>query len=354
VERIVLYIDDLDRCPPKRVVDVLEAVHLILALPLFVVVVAVDPRWLLQSLRLHYSELLASGAASAPPLAGSGGAWRDSDSWRSTPGHYLEKIIQVPFTLRPLTNSGVARLIGSLLPEPPVTVTATATMPVETVPTETTTSSAAPVEPEPVLPDAPAPPSPPVARAQALDLSPATLYSTEPERAFAALVARQLETPRAVKKFTNLYRLMRARLDEDSGELDRFLSVEGDNVPEYEAVLLLLGLIVAFPDDAAPFLLALGDLSPEAEADNQPWRAFVEALRRHRSDPWPALARFVAKVELTNANSSTREPFRRWALEVSRYSFTTGQEVFAKFGAAKAPRPMPSRASSARPGNGGA
>ncbi|MEZ5024500.1 MAG: P-loop NTPase fold protein [Chitinophagales bacterium] len=42
VERIVLYIDDLDRCPPKKVVEVLQAIHLILAFPLFVVVVGVD------------------------------------------------------------------------------------------------------------------------------------------------------------------------------------------------------------------------------------------------------------------------------------------------------------------------
>jgi hypothetical protein len=39
----VLYIDDLDRCPPRRVVEVLTAMQLLLALPLFVVVVAVDP-----------------------------------------------------------------------------------------------------------------------------------------------------------------------------------------------------------------------------------------------------------------------------------------------------------------------
>jgi hypothetical protein len=49
INRIVLYIDDLDRCPPERVVKVLQAVHLLLAFPLFVVVVAVDARWLAQS-----------------------------------------------------------------------------------------------------------------------------------------------------------------------------------------------------------------------------------------------------------------------------------------------------------------
>src|SRR5450756_256402 len=56
LERIVLYIDDLDRCPPRRVVDVLAAVNLLLALPLFVVV-AVDARWLLRSLAHHQRTL---------------------------------------------------------------------------------------------------------------------------------------------------------------------------------------------------------------------------------------------------------------------------------------------------------
>jgi hypothetical protein len=42
VRRVILYIDDLDRCPSDVVIKVLEAVHLLVALPLFVVVVAVD------------------------------------------------------------------------------------------------------------------------------------------------------------------------------------------------------------------------------------------------------------------------------------------------------------------------
>jgi len=57
VERIILYIDDLDRCEPDRVVEVLEAVHLLLAFRLFVVVVAVDPRWVLESLSIRYPHL---------------------------------------------------------------------------------------------------------------------------------------------------------------------------------------------------------------------------------------------------------------------------------------------------------
>jgi len=46
IERVILYIDDLDRCPPKIVVEVLQAIHLILSFELFVVVVGVDVRWI--------------------------------------------------------------------------------------------------------------------------------------------------------------------------------------------------------------------------------------------------------------------------------------------------------------------
>ena len=44
INRVVLYIDDLDRCPPDKVVEVLQAVHLLLSFPAFVAIVAVDAR----------------------------------------------------------------------------------------------------------------------------------------------------------------------------------------------------------------------------------------------------------------------------------------------------------------------
>jgi hypothetical protein len=57
LQRIVLYIDDLDRCSPKRVLDVLQAVNLLLTTDLFMVVVAVDPRWLIESLQSFHGEM---------------------------------------------------------------------------------------------------------------------------------------------------------------------------------------------------------------------------------------------------------------------------------------------------------
>jgi hypothetical protein len=97
--RIVLYIDDLDRCPPAKVVEVLEAVHLLLAFELFVVVVAVDSRWLSSALT---KELDALGDKNAGVN-------------RPTPQDYLEKIFQLPFWVQPLTNPGREQLIRGLL-----------------------------------------------------------------------------------------------------------------------------------------------------------------------------------------------------------------------------------------------
>ena len=99
VNRVVLYIDDLDRCPPAKVVEVLEAVHLLLAFELFVVVVAVDARWLSSALTTQLPALADEGASNGHP----------------TPNDYLEKIFQLPFCVRPLGEPGRAALVHGLL-----------------------------------------------------------------------------------------------------------------------------------------------------------------------------------------------------------------------------------------------
>jgi len=85
VSRIVLYVDDLDRCPPEKVTDVLQAIHLFLNFPLFVIIVSVDERWMSSSLETRYRKLL-TGKTSARP----------SD--------YLEKIFQIPYWTRPISR----------------------------------------------------------------------------------------------------------------------------------------------------------------------------------------------------------------------------------------------------------
>lgn len=108
IDRIVLYIDDLDRCSEDKVVKVLEAVHLLLAFKLFVVIVAVDSRWLLHSLRQHSTAFKAT-------TKGPGISDEEDTHWESTPLNYLEKIFQIPFYLRPMRARGFDRLVHSVI-----------------------------------------------------------------------------------------------------------------------------------------------------------------------------------------------------------------------------------------------
>ena len=78
--RIVLFVDNLDRCPQGVVVEVIEALQLLVKTNLFVAALAIDPRYITLSLEKYYGGILAP--KNAP-----------------TGIDFLEKIIQVPFSL---------------------------------------------------------------------------------------------------------------------------------------------------------------------------------------------------------------------------------------------------------------
>ncbi|ESA39127.1 wd-40 repeat-containing protein [Leptolyngbya sp. Heron Island J] len=86
--RVILYIDDLDRCPPDRVVDVLEAVQLLINTPLFVVVLSVDDRYITRALENVYKGILKRHGSPCGL-------------------DYLEKIIQIPYRTRPISSDGI-------------------------------------------------------------------------------------------------------------------------------------------------------------------------------------------------------------------------------------------------------
>lgn len=94
IDRIVLYIDDLDRCPDNLVVDVLEAVHLLLAFELFVVIVGVDSRWIQSSLKKKHSNI---------------------DDKNITSKQYIEKIFQIPFKIKNLATEDKQNLAKEVL-----------------------------------------------------------------------------------------------------------------------------------------------------------------------------------------------------------------------------------------------
>jgi hypothetical protein len=163
------------------------------------------------------------------------------------------------------------------------------------------------------------------AAAESLSSRPVTL--TQAEIAFAAEVATGLRTPRTVKKFTNLYRLLRAGLDE--GQLNSFLAGRGSEATEYQAVLILLAAIIGRPEDASSFLLAL---LTKIDSDTT-WQGLllssgIYGVGKNMRD-------FLASITPMGYDYDKWlcAPFKRWAPEVSRFSFTTGQEVFARVGA---------------------
>lgn len=166
IDRIVLYIDDLDRCAPDTVVRVLEAVHLLLALPLFVVVVGVDERWLRRSLAGRHSSDVPS------------------------PSAYLDKIFQLTYRLPHMTPERCAELLVA---------TARATQASPLVPDAGSTEPMDPSVPEsaPTVSDTP-------------DMI--SLVFTKDDLTRLDRVAPLVGTsPRTAKRFLNVYRLVRAR-----------------------------------------------------------------------------------------------------------------------------------------------
>jgi len=288
LERIVLYIDDLDRCPPRRVVEVLEAVHLMLALDLFVVVVAVDARWLIRSMEYHYRELFGPDTKSGTVNSVEAATSPDPAS----PVDYLDKIFQIPYVLAPSPPAAVASYLQSLLPAPaapPAAAPEAASSGYSGTEAASDGTAAAAADPQidgaghapaavaPEAADRPEPsppepePSPPerdraergdrltgtkdpaasradsqetAAAAATPDLRPRGLQVSQPEVEFLGRLGPVLPTPRAAKRLVNLYRLVRISIPE--ADLAAFAGT-GDGQSEYQFVQILLAILVGSP-----------------------------------------------------------------------------------------------------------
>ncbi len=98
LNRIVLYIDDLDRCKENRVVEVLEAVNLLMAFPLFVVVVGVDPKWVKIALEEKYKSQFI----------------KEEKTTEEKTNNYLEKIFQIPLHLKIANDGEIKKMLHKL------------------------------------------------------------------------------------------------------------------------------------------------------------------------------------------------------------------------------------------------
>jgi hypothetical protein len=329
VDRIVLFIDDLDRCPPDRVCDVLEAIHLILAFELFVVVVGVDVRWVTRALQKRYAGLLTTGH-------------RKEDL--ASPDDYLEKIFQVPFWINPLQAMGSRELVTGMLAKYPANTapvhtesTAADTGQGETktavgnvssdakveaispgVPAVTTPPSGPPATnlqaeqvttpepPEPLPPGTEAPPS------LAEDEKSAPITLTPGERKYILELSEfGGSSPRRLKRFINLYRILKSTVSQS--EVQEFLASSGEK-GDYKLALVLLAVLTGSPTLSSQLLRKLKRPGATLAAVLQGLTA--DGGAEHRS-AIGAITRFQSE----HPNAPTSAALNRWASVVARYNF---------------------------------
>ena len=88
--RLVIFVDDLDRCLPEKAVEVLEAIKLFLDVPGTVFVLGMDREVIRRGIESHYGAMLREGY------------FTDRHEIPINGDIYLQKMIQLPFNLPPL------------------------------------------------------------------------------------------------------------------------------------------------------------------------------------------------------------------------------------------------------------
>lgn len=374
IDRIILYIDDLDRCRAERVVEVLEAVHLLLALPLFVVVVGVDARWVEKALRGYHSDLWStSGNGDGVGTAGAASAHPGAE-----PQDYLEKIFQVPLWLQPMPETATKRLLKDLVGEVDTEEGEGQEDGDETEVDATERSDGETGAPSGATPDASAGSADDVADRGAAagttgergsrELGDSDREGDEPEMSAEAgradrredtvseagseagadptateaqkellstdeaiprgllFTARELafieklapvirRSPRTAKRFVNAYRVLRA--SQPSWRLTNLVGTpETDDKARYRPVLLLLAAVVGCSREARELLSA----AARGEVAGS-FPGLAEAMQSVKSDrrQWTDLVQLLPEGGLVD-----EDELRYWAREVGRYSFRYG------------------------------
>jgi hypothetical protein len=233
IDRMVLYIDDLDRCNEDIVVKVLESIHLLLAFELFVVVVGVDPRWLNNALNEKYKSLFGSNQFKKNLDT----TFVENEhilSGAATSYDYLEKIFQIPFTLKPIDKTGREHLIEYLLRTKPKPLPTPLTL-------EPVGNEKAPIPipvpvPEPILP-----------KNELKELT----YTAE-ELAYMQKISGIFgHTPRGINRYINIYRIIKSH---------KKFKVSSDFSPnEYIPTMVILAILVGYSLYAQDFITKIDE-----------------------------------------------------------------------------------------------
>ena len=91
--RLVVFIDDLDRCLPEKTIEILEVIKLFLDVPKCIFVIGVEKEVIEKGIEVRYK------SKDQKPISGQ---------------DYIEKIIQIPFVLPPIREDDMAAFIKNL------------------------------------------------------------------------------------------------------------------------------------------------------------------------------------------------------------------------------------------------
>lgn len=340
-ERIVLYVDDLDRCPPEKVAEVLQAIHMLLFFPLFVVVVAVDARWVTRSLEKEFPHLLtldrrADDISAKDPQPLRGG----KEGLHATAFDYLEKIFQIPFWVRSMTDDSSKAFVAGLtqgwitkpsdppLPPPQPEITADVATAVDHMDFERPADDLAYAD----LVSGITPAAPPLEKMEpsGTGRSAEEIQGKAPEifdnmtltQAEADLLKRHARflggSPRRAKRFVNLYLLIKTSLATGLPNLTPDVPTINDR-----ALVALLTLVTGAPHVCQAFFAALPDSDAtlcniQTLYDNL---AFNPAGTRPREEQ---AVREIVKSLLENDGVNGREmveALHAFAPTAQRYSF---------------------------------
>ncbi|NQZ23763.1 MAG: hypothetical protein HRT53_17150 [Colwellia sp.] len=334
INRIVLYIDDLDRCPPKVVIKVLEAINLFMASNLFIVVLGVDPRWLFSSIREHYSELMTHEHS------------KDDDCLDiSTPEEYLEKIFQIPIWLQRPDSSEVLNLVKSIIgdvitqqsqdaPETDKQETSEHTTPQEE--DITGESSTAKTVDEKDNQDGPS--SQELKALETVQLQRLESIEIEYIQKLAPILGR---SPRSIKRYLNLYRIIKTSLPDDKVQL--MINPVNSETYGYKTIGFLLAVVVGWPrisnfifkiieeeyQDGETFTIAslLALLQSKMKLLNEQQQPeqddrYLTAMR-HKKAQKTLFNRLETSINEIDADilNETLNPLKNWNKEVARFSY---------------------------------
>ncbi len=95
--RLVIFVDDLDRCLPEKAIEVLEAIKLFVDAPGCIFVLGLDQEVIARGVEIRYHEFFKNDHKN--PIDGA---------------KYIEKIIQLPFQIPPVERTDMQDFVGGL------------------------------------------------------------------------------------------------------------------------------------------------------------------------------------------------------------------------------------------------